>query len=54
MMTWIAALKVTPAPPNSQRGYAYRTVKSVLRADQSYNLDLLVGKSGAVVTRKFR
>jgi dehydratase ilvD1 len=47
-----AALAPPPTPPNSERGYAKLYVDTVLQADQGCDLDFLVGKSGAVVTRE--
>jgi dehydratase ilvD1 len=47
-----AALAPPPTPPNSARGYAKLYVDTVLQADKGCDLDFLVGKSGATVTRE--
>jgi len=46
------ALSPPPPPPNSQRGYVKLYVDTVLQADKGCDLDFLVGKSGAIVTRE--
>ena len=47
-----AASLPPPPPPNSERGYVKLYVDTVLQADKGCDLDFLVGKSGAVVTRE--
>ncbi len=47
-----ANLAPPPLPPNSERGYVHMHVAHVLQADKGCDLDFLVGKSGATVTRE--
>jgi dehydratase ilvD1 len=47
-----ATLPTPPVPPNSERGYVHLHVKHVQQADKGCDLDFLVGKSGAIVTRE--
>ena len=47
-----AELAPPATPPNSERGYAKLYVDTVLQADKGCDLDFLVGKSGAIVTRE--
>jgi dehydratase ilvD1 len=47
-----ASLSPPPIPPNSERGYAHLHVKHVMQAEHGCDLDFLVGKSGAIVTRE--